>query len=130
MRTRITDDHIPGEPLRREQAQVQSARREVAEVLAETLGFLPPDLSNGLSAELFGESLTDEQLLALAQSELPAGTDERLSDLLDRQQTGELTGEEAQELPYLTQLYEEHLLLKSEAMAAAVERGLLPPLDE
>ena len=74
------------------------------------------------------QDMSDERVLALAELRLSDEDDERLSDLLDRQQAGKLTAADRTELVLLIQSYEEGLLLKSEALAEAVARKLIPPL--
>ena len=75
------------------------------------------------------EDLPDEELLALADLQLPADEDRRLGQLLDRQQAGELTGAERAELDALMQNYRVGLLRKSQALREAVRRGLREPLE-
>ncbi len=74
------------------------------------------------------QDMSDERVLALAELRLSDEDDERLSELLDRQQAGKLTAADRTELVLLIQRYEEGLLLKSEALAEAVARKLIPPL--
>lgn len=52
-----------------------------------------------------------------------------MSDLLYNQQADQLTLEQRPELARLMQIYQEGLLLKAEALAEAVSRGLIPPLS-
>jgi len=74
------------------------------------------------------EQMSDEQVLALAAMRLTDTEDERLSALLERQQAGTLTDGELPELARLMQRYQEGLLLKAEALAEEVRRGLISPL--
>jgi hypothetical protein len=55
--------------------------------------------------------------------------DRRLSELLDRQQAGELNDRDGAELAALMRVYEINLLRQSQALAEAVERKLIPPLE-
>ena len=73
--------------------------------------------------------MSDERVLALAELRLSDEDDERLSELLDRQQAGKLTAADRTELALLIQRYEEGLLLKSEALAEVVARELIPHQD-
>jgi hypothetical protein len=50
-----------------------------------------------------------------------------LSALLAQQNAGTLTSEEKQELAALMHIYEQGLLLKAQALQAAVQRELLEP---
>jgi hypothetical protein len=71
--------------------------------------------------------LSDAAVLALADSTMAPDEDLRLSELLERQQTEQLTEIERVELARLVQIYQEGLLLKAEGLAEAVRRGLRPP---
>jgi hypothetical protein len=73
--------------------------------------------------------LSDEQVMMLTELEMKPLQDARLSELLDKQQSGTITPEEPQELEYLMQIYREGLLRKATALAEAVKRGLMEPLD-
>ena len=75
------------------------------------------------------DTLTDAELLALTDLQLPAAQEQRLSTLLDRQQADAITEQERAELVALFQLYQEGLLRKAQALAEAVRRGLREPLD-
>ncbi|MEO8890861.1 MAG: hypothetical protein ABI417_04905 [Coleofasciculaceae cyanobacterium] len=55
--------------------------------------------------------------------------DARLSDLLDRQQSGILIDTERIELQTLMPIYQEDLLQKANALSEAVKRGLMEPLS-
>jgi hypothetical protein len=55
--------------------------------------------------------------------------DRRLSTLLHRQQTGELSDMERSEMLALMQVYLDGLLRKAQALREAVRRGLREPLE-
>jgi hypothetical protein len=74
--------------------------------------------------EPLADSWSDEEVLANADLQMPATEDERLSDLLDRQQAGLLMTLERTELSALVGLYEQLLLRKAKGLRAAVQRGL------
>jgi hypothetical protein len=73
--------------------------------------------------------LSDSQIMALTKLEMEPLHDVKLGELLDKQQSGTLASEETQELGYLMQIYREGLLCKATALAEAVKRGLMEPLD-
>ncbi len=73
-------------------------------------------------------SLSDAEVLALTQLQLPADQDGRLSVLLDGQQAGSLTETERPELAALMLAYQEGLLRKARALEESVRRGLREPL--
>jgi hypothetical protein len=68
-------------------------------------------------------------VLAAADVQIPPAEDERLSDLLTRQQAGTLTDTERPELAALMELYQRLLLRKAQALREAVRRGLRAPLE-
>lgn len=102
--------------------------REVAEVLADALRLALPALRSAPDAGRPVESLSDAEILALTDLQLPPEQDRRLSLLLDRQQAGTLTEAERPELGSLMQAYQEGLLRKARALEEAVRRGLREPL--
>ena len=71
----------------------------------------------------------DEEVLAAAETEMPAADDRRLSALLAVQQVGELSDAEREELAGLMQEYQQQFLLKAQGMREAVRRGLRGPLQ-
>lgn len=119
--------NLPEETYRRAKRLAQLTRRDVADVLADTLFLSLPALAEGKTPVV--QDMTDAQVIALTELQLSAVEDERLSELLDKQQAGELTDDERPDLNRLMQVYQEGLLLKSEALAEAVSRGLLSPLS-
>lgn len=119
--------NLPEETYRRAKRLAQLTRREVADVLADTLSLSLPSLTEGKAPAM--QDMTDAQVIALTELQLSANEDERLGELLDKQQAGELTDDERPDLNRLMQVYQEGLLLKSEALAEAVSRGLIPPLS-
>jgi hypothetical protein len=76
------------------------------------------------------ESLNDRSLLALTELHMVDAQSRRLGVLLAYQKAGTLTASERNELQVLTIIYEGGLLRKSQALAEAVKRGLLPPLRD
>lgn len=118
---------LPEETYRRAKRLALLTQREVGDVLADTLTLSLPSLAEGKAPPI--QEMTDAQVLALTKLQLSAEEDERLSILLDRQQAEELIDAERPELNRLLQIYQEGLLLKSEALAEAVSRGLIPPLS-
>lgn len=118
--------NLPEETYRRAKRLAQLTRRDVGEVLADALALSLPSLAEGKAVSV--QEMSDEHVLALTELRLSAEDNERMDDLLDGQQAGELTADERSELSRLMQRYQEGLLLKSEALAEAVRRNLIPPL--
>lgn len=119
--------NLPEETYRRAERLAQLTRREVGEVLADTLALSLPALAKGKAAAM--QDMSDERVLALTELRLSDEDDKRLGDLLDTQQAGGLTAANRTELALLIQRYEEGLLLKSEALAEAVARKLITHED-
>jgi len=72
-------------------------------------------------------AMADAEVLRLARMQMPLWQSRRLHELLDQQREGALTAVEAGELTTLVQLNDQALLLKAEALAEAVRRGLSAP---
>jgi len=74
------------------------------------------------------EALPDDEVMALAEMAMSDGDQQELADLLDDQREGGLDGAGRGRLAALMQVYRRGMVRKSEALKAAVLRGLLPPL--
>jgi hypothetical protein len=72
-------------------------------------------------------TMTDTEVLGYARMQMPAWQSRRLQELLDHQREGLLTTHETEELATLLRVHAQALLLKAEALAEAVQRGLLAP---
>lgn len=68
--------------------------------------------------------LPDATVLRLAAMQMPAWQTRRLQELSAQQREGQLSAEEQSELTELFALHDRGLLLKSEAIAEAVRRGI------
>jgi hypothetical protein len=73
--------------------------------------------------------LSDEDVLALCRTQMSLSSGRRLSELLEKQREGVLTGSERSELLALMQVYDQLWIRQSEALAEAVRRGLRKPLE-
>jgi hypothetical protein len=105
------------------------ANRDLSSVIADTVANSFP--LTGVDSDLISPvaDLTDKQVMALTQLEMEPLQDAKLSTLLDRQQAGSLESGEPEELEFLMQVYREGLLRKATALAEAVKRGLMEPLN-
>ncbi len=101
----------------------------VSNILTEALAFTLPTMDGALSAVEPVDRLDDEEVLALAESQMPAALDEGLSELLYKQRERQLTVSEAGELLSLMLMYRSGWWRKTEALVEAVKRGLRPPLE-
>jgi hypothetical protein len=74
-------------------------------------------------------TMSDSEVLQLADSQMPAEQSSRMSDLLDQQREGNIDRLERAELASLMQFYQTGQLLKAGGLAEAVRRGLRPRLS-
>ena len=119
MSVRVTVE-LPEALAERARTEAARTRRRFEDVLVDWL-----DRAGG---EPPVEQLPDEAVLALCDSQMEAGQQEELSDLLARNREGPLQGEERSRLDTLMQLYRRGLVRKARALKTAVERGLRPRL--
>jgi hypothetical protein len=121
--------NLPDDVYRRAERFAHLANRDLSSVLADTLTRSLPPISSEIDTLPPISDLSDRQVLALTQLEMEPAQDVRLSELLDKQQSGTLSPKEPQELDALMQIYREGLLRKATALAEAVKRGLMEPLN-
>ena len=114
--------NLPDEVYHQAELLAQQHHRTVSEILVETLEkFLLPT-AKPVSA------LSDSEVIAQTQLRLQPLQEQRLSELLDRQQSGTIAYVERDELQALIRIYETRLLRQAQALNEAVRRGLLEPL--
>jgi hypothetical protein len=114
---------LPEDVLQRAELLAERVGRPVADLLAETIELAMRPMGASSEFEQLG-TMTDEGVLAAAETELPPAEDLRLSELLDRQQAGLLSADERSDLAVLMQRYQDGLLRKAAAWREAVRRGL------
>ena len=127
MNTQLTLD-LPREVAERAAQYAEYAKRDVTEIVTAALASTLPSLDTLRQLRAVAK-LSDCKVLALTKARMKPDADHRLSKLLDRQQAGKLNDLERAELAALMRAYETGLLRQSEALAEAVRRGLLPPLE-
>ena len=128
MSTQVTVT-LSDEGYRRAERLAQITGRDVADVLADTIDLSLSPLSPSSEEVKPVSTLSDGEVLALAELQMDPAQDRRLSTLLNRQQAGVLTEAERPELLALMQVYQEGLLRKAQALHEAVRRGLREPLE-
>src|SRR5579883_867856 len=127
MSTQITIT-LPDEIYQRAERFARLANRDLASVLADTIQLSIPSIgAASLDIEPIA-NLSDQQVLALTELQMEPEQDDRLSELLDRQQADLLAENDRLELQTLMQIYQEGLLRKATALSEAVKRGLIEPL--
>ncbi len=108
-----------------------ATQRDVAAILADALEMLLPTWENLPESSSYPSvsSLSDTEVLILADSKMDAVQNQRLGELQQQGKTTGLTEAERYELLALLQIYQLGQLRKSEALAEAVQRGLRAPLS-
>ena len=102
--------------------------REVPQLLTEALALVltpigvPPVDAPPVAA------LSDTEVLALAQVQMPSQQGHRLDHLLTKRGEQTITAQEQAELLALMHVYQQLWVRQSEALAEAVHRGLRAPL--
>jgi hypothetical protein len=99
--------------------------RDISDVLTVMLQASLPPLDALLQLTKPTESLSNQEILLLANSRMDAAQNQRMSMLLEKQQSGDLDEVERYELSLLLHAYQEGSLRKAQALAEAVQRGLL-----
>lgn len=120
---------LPEEVMQRASILAHRAGRPVADLLAETieLSLLPLGAPSEEARPM--TTWSDEEVLAATATEMTPADDQRLSELLQRRQAGNLAETEQTELAALMALYQEGMLRKARALREAVRRGLREPLQ-
>ena len=114
--------NLPDEVYHQAELLAQQRHRTVSEILVETLEIFLLPTAKPVSA------LSDSEVIAQTQLRLQPLQEQRLSELLDRQQSGTIASVELDELQALIHIYETRLLRQAQALNEAVRRGLLEPL--
>jgi hypothetical protein len=127
-RTIVLD--LPDELAARAEYLARLSQRHVDDVLADRLSFLLPPLD--IPSEQLEYSpvsdLSDDQVVALARSQMDPVQNSRLRQLQRKRESESLSPAEQAELLSLWQIYEVGSLRKAQALAESVRRGLQPPL--
>lgn len=114
--------NLPDEVYHQAELLAQQRHRTVSEILVETLEKVLLPTAKPVSA------LSDSEVITQTQLRLQPLQEQRLSELLDRQQSGTIASVELDELQALIHIYETRLLRQAQALNEAVRRGLLEPL--
>ena len=121
--------NLPDDVYRRAERFAHLANRDLSSILTDTLTRSLLSISSQTNTLQPISELSDRKVMALTHLEMEPAQDTRLSELLDKQQSGTLNPEEPQELDTLMQIYREGLLRKATALAEAVKRELMEPLN-
>lgn len=104
-----------------------NAHRPVDDVVAKSLQSGLRSLTMASELADFAQ-MGDEEILRLADSQMPSDQSNRMSDLLVRQREGQADRLELAELSMLMHFYETGQLLKAGALAEVARRELRGPL--
>ncbi len=126
MSTQVTVN-LPDDAYERASRFAAYANRDLSEIIAAAVASSLPSIEaidelNSIS------KLPDREVLALTELRMERKADRRLSELLEQQQTRDLTEVESAELAAFMKSYGLGLLRQSQALAEAVRRKLIPPL--
>jgi hypothetical protein len=114
-------DRAAQEAFLRAGSQGRTMQELVREIVEEALA---PDNSDPLQG---AANLTDEEVLTMADYQLSASEQRRLSELLGLNREGRITSDQRAELDELMKLYDEGVIRKSIGWAEAVRRRLRQP---
>jgi hypothetical protein len=103
-------------------------QRNVPQTLTDALEIVLTPLPEPPAGEPPVTTMSDAEVMALAQAQMAAQQGKRLDQLLAKQREDELTAPEQSELLALMQEYHRRWIRQSEALAEAVRRGLREPL--
>jgi hypothetical protein len=120
--------HLPEHLVEHAKRFGEATQRDVRQVLADTLEMMWPTIGTGPELEAPVSTLTDEDVLALADAKMDPAQNDRLAELQTRGKVDGLTEAERIELLSLLHLYQVGQWRKSEGLAEAVRRGLRTPL--
>jgi hypothetical protein len=98
--------------------------RDIAHRTGKPVEVVLSEWVNRFADDVPVELLSDEQVLALADTMLPQHQQEELDNLLTLQNVGNITKLQQQRLDELMAIYRRGLVRKAQAMKVAVERGL------
>ncbi len=103
-----------------------ATKRDLPTVIADVLEMLLPFIENMVDSNLYRPvfSLSDAEVIALADSKMDEATNQRLGELQSKGKTIGLRETERNQLLSLLPIYQLGQLRKSEALAEAVKRGL------
>ena len=121
--------YLPDDLYQRAERFARLSNRDLESIITDTVQSLLPPMGNHIDALQPIEVLSDQEILALANSKMGSDPDSRMSFLLAAQRENELIEGEAQELQALMQTYQEGWLRQTTALVQAIERGLMEPMD-
>ena len=120
--------HLPMDVVHEVELAASQSQRQVADVLVRSV---QTGLRSLVASSELGDfaTMSDTEVLEMADGQMPADQSQRMSELLDRQREGTIERLERAELAMLMQFYQTGQLLKAGALAEAVRRKIREPLS-
>ncbi len=118
--------NLPEKIYRNVSTVAKKSKREVVDLIVDVV-------EEKYASATFESSLkdfSDEEVLAMANLQMPKKQSERHSELLYKNQAGTLTPEEKRELDFFQQIYGVALARKTDGIFEAIERGLIKNFDD
>lgn len=114
--------HLPTDLMQEAESAATAMHRGFEEVMVRSVQAGLHSLTMTSELEDFA-AMSDQEVLALADSRMPVEQSNRMSELLDRQGEGIIDRLQRAELASLLQFYETGQLLKAGGLAEAARRG-------
>ena len=115
----------PDDVFRRAEHLAELTHRDVEEVLTDALRLSLAHVAAEVVSSPPVSSLSDDEVVALANSQMERARNRRLVALQRKLGAGTLRDEEHSELQGLVHVYQDGLLRKAQALREAVHRGLI-----
>lgn len=112
---------LPDKVYRDVSSVAKKSKRKVVDLIVDVV---EEKYSQNLSDRPFAD-YSDEEVLALANLQMPKKQSDRHSKLLYKNQAGTLTSEEKQELDFFQQIYGVALARKTDGIYEAIQRDLI-----
>lgn len=128
MTRQVTLD-LPDELYEQARGWAALSQQELSGALTDAISLALMPLPVYLPAHPSVTDLKDEELLALAKVQMESSQGEQMDELLRQQSAGTISRESQRKLAALMQVYHQLWLRQSAALAEAVRRGLLPPVQ-
>lgn len=105
----------------------QITGQSIVEVLEDGLMHMISGVDEDSVAEIMTK-LPDDEVIYFAESKMDHVQNQRMSELLQTQQAGQIDDAGREELESLLKIYDKGTMIKSYALNEAIQRGLRPPI--
>ncbi len=128
MTRQVTLD-LPDELYEQARSWATLSQQELSGALTDAISLALMPLPVHLPAHPSVADLKDGELLALAKVQMESSQGAQMDELLRQQSAGTISRESQRKLAVMMQVYHQLWLRQSAALAEAVRRGLLPPMQ-